>query len=131
MVFSVDDVVAKLPIKTIPLSGGDPNYTTINIMVQLLYINADSFPTTLGGGHHGHICLIMTPLLYATLSSTPYDKPVDPGITPNHAAGASVEFWKTNFLIHQEDLRIFENNQTMEDALKSLIINSVDNSYVG
>lgn len=40
-------------------------------MVQLLYGNAASLPTTLGGGHHGHIGLIMAPLLYAIIITHP------------------------------------------------------------
>ena len=96
MVLSVDDVTAKFPVKTIPIIQGEPDYTTINNMVQLLYGNAASLPTSLGGGHHGHIGLIMTPELFATLSPTPYQNPADPGITPQHAVGASADLPKSD-----------------------------------
>ena len=100
-------------------------------MMQLLYGNAASLPTMLGGGKHGHIGIIMTPRLYTTLANTPYDSPPNPGITPTHAIGALAEIRQKNFLVHKEERRILYNRQTMEDALKSIIINAVDEVYIG
>ena len=114
-----------------PKINGEPDYKTINTMMQLLYGNAAYLPTTLGGVQHGHIGVIMTPHLYTTLVNTPYDSSPDPGITPTHAIRPSAEIHQTNFLIHKEERRIFENHQTMEDALKSLIIDLVDDVYIG
>ena len=37
MVLSVDDVVYKFPIKTMPKIDRDPDYRKINTMMQLLY----------------------------------------------------------------------------------------------
>ena len=130
MVLSVDNVTAKFPMKGMPKIGGEPNYVTINTMMQLLYGNSASLPTTLGGGQHGHIRIIMIPQLYTTLANTPYESPPDPGITPNHATGASAAIRKTDFLVHKEERRIYENHQTMEDALKSIIIDAVDEVYI-
>jgi hypothetical protein len=62
----VDDILAKFPTKTIPTISGEPYYASISNMVQLMYGNAASLPTSLGGGQHSHIGLIMTPILYAT-----------------------------------------------------------------
>jgi hypothetical protein len=63
MGLSVTDIVAKFPVKTLTVITGEPDYETINHIVQTLYSNAASLPTTIGGGAHGHIGLIMTPLL--------------------------------------------------------------------
>ena len=131
MVLSGDDVVSKFPIKTMPKIDTEPDYSNINTMMQLLYVNAASLPTTLGRGQHVHIGIIMTPQLYTTLENTPYGSPPDPGITPTHEIGASAEICQTNFLVHKEERRIFDNNQTMEDALKSIIIDAVNKVYIG
>ena len=94
MGISVDDILAKFPTKrTIPCINGEPNYETINEMVQCLYGNAAAIPTTLGGGAHGHIGLLITPARYATLSPTAtYAVPIDPGpnvtFAPTATAGA-------------------------------------------
>ena len=91
MFLSVDDVVAKFPMKKMPKTDGEPDCGNINTMMQLLYGNAASILKTLGGGQHGHISIIMTLQLYTTLANTPYKSPPDPGITPTHAIGASAE----------------------------------------
>ena len=71
------------------------------------------------------------PQLYTTLANTPYDSPPNPGITPTHAIGASAEICQTNFLVHKEEQSIFDNHQTMEDTLKSIIIDAVHKVYIG
>ena len=102
MVLSVDDVVSTFPMKKMPKIDGDPDYSNINTMMQLLYGNSALLPTTLGGGQHGQIGIIMTPQLYTTLANTPYKIPPDPGITPTHVIGASAEIRQTKLLIHKE-----------------------------
>ena len=131
MVLSVDDGVAKFPMKTMPKINGEPDYGNINTIMQLLYGNATSLLTTLGRGKYGHIGIIMTPQLYTTLENTPYKSPPDPGITPTHATGASVVIRQTDFLKHKEERIIYENHHTMEDALKTIIIDAVDEVYIG
>ncbi len=93
MTLSVNDIVAKFPIKILPLIMGEPDYETINHMVQTLYGNAASLATTLGGGVHGHIGIIMGQALYATLMATPYIAPIDPGVLPNIPPHRIRRFW--------------------------------------
>ena len=91
MGLSVDDIIAKFPMKNLPIISGEPDYDSINTMVQFLYGNAASLPTTLGGGQHGHIGLIMTHILYATLApNTAYNSPIDPGLLPPMASNLAV-----------------------------------------
>ena len=89
MVLSVDDVLAKFPMKEMPKIDREPDYGNINTMIQLLYGNSTSLPTTSGGGLPGHIGIITTLQLYTTLANTPYESLTDPGITPTHATGVS------------------------------------------
>jgi hypothetical protein len=72
MGLSVDDIVKKFPTKTIPNIQGESNYASISNTVQPMYSNAASLPTTLGGRRHGHVGLIITPILYAILSNEPW-----------------------------------------------------------
>ena len=65
------------------------------------------------------------------MANTPYDSPPDPGITPTHALGASAEIFQTDFLVHKEEQTIFDNHQTMKDALKYIIIDAVNEVYIG
>ena len=73
----------------------------------------------------------MTPQLYSTLENTTYESPPDPGITPNHVTGASAAIRQTDFLVHKEERRIYNNHQTIEGALKSIIIDAVNEVYIG
>jgi hypothetical protein len=130
MGLSVDDIVAKFPAKTIPHIQGEPDYASINDMVQILYSNAASLATTLGGGQHGHIGCIMTPILYATLSNTPYDNLDDPGQIPMLPANASAAAQEASRIQHKEVRRIFDNNQSMDDALKAQIIDTIDDTFL-
>ena len=113
MVLSVDEVVAKFPMKTMPKIDGEPDYGNINTMMWLLYVNAASLPTTLVGVQHGHIGIIVTPQLCATLANMPYESPPDPGITPTHATGASTAIRQTDFLENKEERQIYYNHHTM------------------
>jgi hypothetical protein len=129
MGLSVDDIVAKFPTKTIPTTTGEPNYASISNMVQTLYGNAASLPTTLGGGQHGHVGLIMTPILYATLANTAYIPPNDPGATPN-PIGTTTVAREIIRLDHKEERRIYDNHQNMDDALKSQVIDTINDTYL-
>ena len=131
MVLSVDDVVSKFPMKTMPKIDRELDYGNINKMMQLLYGKSASLPTTLGGRQHGHIGIITTPQLYTTLANTTYESPTDLEITPTHVTGASAAIRKTDFLEHKEEILTYYNHHTMEDALKSIIIDAVDKVYIG
>jgi hypothetical protein len=79
MGLSVADIVAKFPVKTLPVITGEPDYETIGQIIQTIYGNAASLPTTIGGGvHAGHIGLIMTPLLYAGAHTNNIHRPQRP-----------------------------------------------------
>jgi hypothetical protein len=95
-------------------------------MVQLLYGNAASLSITLGGGQHGHIGLIMTLILYATLANMP-------GTTPNYAPATASEtaaMQETQQIQHKEEGRIYEKHQNMNDALKSQVIDTINDTYL-
>ena len=59
MTILVEDIMVKLPIKTIPKIIGDLTYKAINELRKDLYANASVIPTALGGGRNGHIGLLM------------------------------------------------------------------------
>ena len=80
---SHDDIVAKFPTKILPLIPGEPYYDCISQLDQIMYGNAATLPTTLGGRSHGHVGLIVKATLYVTLSATAYVAPNEPPLTPD------------------------------------------------
>jgi hypothetical protein len=114
------NIISKFPTKTIPTIQGEPYHGYISKMVQLMYGNAASLPTTLGGGQHGHVGLIMTPILYATLT---FEHPGPVPIHPNNANKAQRESQRLEF---KEDRRIYENHINMDNALKAQVIDTIN-----
>ena len=80
---SIADIVTKFPTKILPPITGEPDYDCISQLNQLMYGNAATLPTTLGGGAHGHVGLIMKATLYVTLAATSYVTPNEPPLTPD------------------------------------------------
>jgi len=67
---------------------GEPTYNDLPQLRAVLYHNAASVHSSLGGGAHGHLSMIMHPTTYATLSPTAWqDPPVPPAQVqmPNNA----------------------------------------------
>ena len=79
---TIEEITAKFPIKSISSIVVDPTYETIHQLVNDLYANAAAIPSLLGGGRHGHVGILMSATLYATLSNSPYIIPIDPGPIP-------------------------------------------------
>lgn len=130
MATKIDDIVSKFPVKELPRIEGEPNYETINELVQILYGNAATLPTTLGGGANGHIGLIMKPTLYETLSDTPYAAPANPGPTAEVPANATAAAREQLRAEHADATKVFGNHNNMDEALKNQIIDAVDGAYI-
>eukprot|EP00957_Ditylum_brightwellii_P063221 4798921-Ditylum_brightwellii.AAC.1 len=75
-----DEIKAKFPHPTLQRVEGEPDYVAINTIIQQLYENAATILSSLGGGAHGHIRLVMEPTLYSSLSATAYNAPSAPTI---------------------------------------------------
>lgn len=51
MDLSIEDIITKFPGKVLPKIDCEPTYEVINELIQSLYANAASFPSTLGEGN--------------------------------------------------------------------------------
>ena len=75
---SVEDFTNAFPNHLTPIVG-EPTYQTLKELKDQLKANAASIPTTLGGGNHGYLGLILSPAAYATISPTAFVEPAYPG----------------------------------------------------
>ena len=80
---TIDNIMTKFTIKTIPKMKGETNWKVIIIIMQLLYVKTTTLTTPQYGGYHIHIELIMKPTLYTTLPNTSWLGPVEPGVLFN------------------------------------------------
>ena len=127
---SIDDIVAKFPMKILPLIPGEPDYDCISQLNQIMYGNATTLPTTLGGGSHCHVGLIMKAALYVTLSATAYVTPIEPPLTPDVPSTATSASRQQLCNQYAEEHQIFTNHGNVDDALKTQLLDSVEEPYV-
>ena len=116
---SVEDVTNAFPTAVTKITG-EPNYASLKNLKDELKANAASIPTTLGGGTHGYLGLILSPAAYATIAATQFIEPIYPGQHPNIPAGTSAANTSTIVRRHTEDLRQwreFKNVNTAEQLL--------------
>ena len=76
--YTPDKIKAKFPHPTLQRVEGEPDYAAINTIMQQLYKNTATISSSLGGGAHGHIGLVVEPTLYSSLSAMAYDAPSAP-----------------------------------------------------
>eukprot|EP00957_Ditylum_brightwellii_P134228 10233304-Ditylum_brightwellii.AAC.1 len=108
---------------------GEPDYAAINAIIQQLYKNTATIPSSLGGGAHGYIGLVMEPTLYSSLSATAYNAPGAPTRTmlPGNAS-SQVRYNEDNH--YRKELDIYENHITMDNVMKKQIQEVVEDVYI-
>ena len=67
MALSVDQIIAKFLHKYLLMINGEPYNKSIHNICILLYGNASTLTTILGGGNHGHISIFVQDTLYRTI----------------------------------------------------------------
>ena len=58
---------------------GEPDFVSIQKLKNEVKANAQSVPSTLGGGNHGFLGLVLHPVEYALISNTPFISETYPG----------------------------------------------------
>ena len=72
---------------------GEPTYETLHHIKNELKANASSVPTTLGGGNHGYLGMILSPAEYLRIAPTdPFTRPPNPGVLVPNTAGTATQF---------------------------------------
>ena len=72
---SVKDITNAFPTPITKITG-EPNYKSLKYLKDQLKANAASIPTTLGGGNHGYLGLILSPATYTTIAATQFVEPM-------------------------------------------------------
>lgn len=109
---------------------GKPVYESLQTLTTELKANAGSVPSTLGGGQHGHLGLLLSAVRYAALPHTePWVSPVNPGpfVPPAGGTGPQIEAAKD---VWRELKQTFELCQATEKALIAQIVESIDPIYI-
>ena len=126
---SVKDITNTFP-KPITKIMGEPNYESLKNLKDQLKANAASIPTTLGGGNHGYLGLILSPAAYATIAANQFIEPIYPGQHPNVPAGTNAANTSTIVRRHTEDLCQWREFKNVNTALKNQLLSALDDIYV-
>ena len=111
---------------------GQPTDHDVTLLEKELIAIAATIPSTLGGGNHGHAGLIVEPAKYLTMTGgTAFIQPGNPGIypaglAPNAAAGTRAR----EEAEHKELIAQYEIHKGVEQALKDIIIQAVDEDFL-
>ena len=108
---------------------GPPLYETLTQLHNEVKANAASIPSTLGGGAHGHLGLVIPLAEYALLSNFPYIRPLHPPpfFIPPGTDATVATMLRDN---HIENLRQFRECIGVENALKQQIVAAIDATWL-
>ena len=108
---------------------GQPSYESLQTVSTELKANASLVPSTLGGGQHGHLGLLLSVARYQPLPHTiPWVTPGNPGpFAPPAGTGPQIEaardVWRS---LKQE----FDVCQATDKALTAQLVDSIDPIYM-
>jgi hypothetical protein len=109
---------------------GQPTYETLQTLATEIKANAASVPSTLGGGHLGHLGLILSDARYATLAATiPWISPANPGPFTPPTTGTSSQIEAAKDVWRESKLE-FDLCQATEKALIAQIVAAIDPIYL-
>ena len=126
--------------KTLTKIHGRPNLEKLLTVFKQLKRNAQRVQTTLGGGQLVYLGLILPQAVYTTIpNATAFKKPTDPGIfapTTNRRTrqgdaqpltSAEIATQKSQ---HDEDVRLYNECQQVELALRNQLIEAIEPIYL-
>ena len=108
---------------------GEPTYETLKTLHNQLKANARAVRTSLGGGNHGYLALVLTPEQYAIVSQIPFVRPQHPGslqIAPYQLPHIVAD----QTARHHEAVRLYHECNNVEQALRQQLMKAIDEAYL-
>jgi hypothetical protein len=83
-----------------------------------------------GGGHHGHLGIIMTNEEYFAVAVDVFPVPNNPGPSAAFVAGMTAAVIAETTRLHKESTQVYHTYHNVDQAIKKLIIESFDDAYL-
>lgn len=108
---------------------GEPTYAVIKKIENQCKANAQRFNTTLGGGNHKYLGLILSPARYALLSAVPFERPENPQplVIPAGTTAVNATAMRDAF---EEQKRLYNECEGIETAIKQQLRNAFEPDYL-
>jgi hypothetical protein len=126
---TVEEIINGFPNPVLPKIDSEPNFEDIQVTTCVLNANAISVPSMAGGGTHGHLGIIMTPVEYAAISAMPWVEPFNHGAIPIIPPDTNAVDAAQSARMHDEFCRIYTNIINVDQALKRIMLEAYDNMY--
>ena len=127
---SLEKVIESLPHPKILPIVGEPTYETLAEINLKLNTNSASVHSHLLNGQLGLLYLTVLPDVYLTHSATPFVPPANVGPPPTVPNGSTAVQTTSIRQQHELDTQLYRKYDTTDKALMSLLIASVDETYI-
>ena len=125
-----DNLLDRFSYLMITTIWGEPTYGTIRDLQQKLLANTVYASTSLGGGAHGYLALTVKPEVYFNLTRQVFTPPTGLGPMPNFLPGTDVTQTAMLKKQHNEMKCIFNEYNSMNNALKQLVVSAIEITYI-
>jgi len=126
---SVEVIRHSFPFPNITAYTGEPAYEHIKKVHDKLKADAASVRSTLGGGHHGLLGLMMTNASYFATTGVEFVLPANPGYLPVIPEAATAAQIAELVRQHTNLLRQFQETINTDRALVQLLLEIFDEEY--
>ena len=111
---------------------GQPTDEDINRLVQEISNAAASISTTLGGGNHGHVGMIIAETKYTTFSAgnATFDIPTDLGAYPTNVDENNAAVQEQQVAKHKAKQDEFHTQEAVASSVQKIIADCVDEEWL-
>ena len=117
------------PHQTLPKVYGEPSFKTLYDTAQRLRDNASAVKTTLGGGNHGLLAVLLTKAAYHAITGHHWVELVHPGNPPIVGAGTTQVQARNLITTYEQNLKNWNLVNDTRNTLKQQIMEVFDNTY--
>ena len=132
MPLKADQLEALFPNPILTLIVGEPTHEGIRLLEKEINKNLSAIPSNLGCGTKGLLWLSTSLTVYATISSTPFTPPKNPGSIPDATVLSTCTSAKDIAAIHANhdlSVKLYEEFMAADRLSLKLITNAVDDIF--
>jgi hypothetical protein len=125
-----DELIAGLPHSSLPKVTGDPTFEDLKVIRHLPNTNAMGVSSYVGGGRHGHLCIIMTDKEYFSIAADIFPVPNNSGASAEVVVGMTAAVIAELTQLHREATQVYRTYHNVDQAIKKLILEAFDDAYL-
>jgi hypothetical protein len=130
MASTQDELIAVFPHSSLLKVTGEPTFEDLKVIRRLLNTNTMSVASYEGDRRHGHLVIIMTNEEYFAIAVDVFPVPAIPGPSAAVVAGMPAATIAEMTRLHREATQLYRNYHNVDQAIKKLIIESFDDTYL-